>query len=283
MEYLFHYTNENNIDNILKKQTLLFNNIYLTNDPYENKIFDLFDYKEMNKNINITEKQKFYFQHYTNMKNRIIKTISFCIGDYNNKTINENNRPAYLYPRMWAQYGNNSKGICLVFDKKKLLNYIEKQLSFDFYIFANPIKYLDIFDLNHVNEIEKLIKNRNRIFKHPNPYKREMLVNNMIDNIDKYFFIKDEDWAGEHEFRILIINKAHNNEIGPKKIKLDMSKVLHCVVLGENFVYRNEEEEQINSEKKISIIRSICKNKKIGLNIIKRDIYRSRYKLEKIV
>ena len=254
MEYLFHYTNENNIDNILKKQTLLFNNIYLTNDPYENKIFDLFDYKEMNKNIIDNEKQRFYFQHYTNMKNRIIKTMSFCMGDYNNKTITEDNRPAYLYPRMWAQYGNNSKGICLVFDKKKLLNHIEKQLSFDF-----------------------------NIFKHPNPYKREMLVNNMIDNIDKYFFIKDKDWAGEHEFRILIINKAHNNEIGPKKIKLDMSKVLHCVVLGENFVYRNEEEEQINSEKKISIIRSICKNKKIGLNIIKRDIYRSRYKLEKIV
>jgi hypothetical protein len=283
MEYLFHYTKEKNIYSILHKETILFNNIYLTNDPYENKIFDMFDYKEISEHITDDNSYRYYFQHYTNMKNRIIKTISFCMGEYNNETINENNRPAYLYPRMWAQYGNNSKGVCFVFNKNMLINIIEKELSSDFYVFANPISYIDILNENHVNEIEKLIKNRNKIFKHPNQYKRKMLVRNIIDNIDKYFFIKDEDWEGEREFRILIINKSHNNDIKPKKIKIPMSEALHCVVLGENFTYRNEEEEQINFEKEIERIKLLCKNKKIGLSIIKRDIYRSKYILKKIL
>jgi hypothetical protein len=283
MEYLFHYTKENNIDNILNKQTLLFNNIFLTNDPYENKIFDMFDFKEINKDIDDNDSKRFYFQHYNNMKNRIIKTISFCMGENNNEAINENNRPAYLYPRMWAQYGNNSKGVCFVFKKDLLIKNIEKQLSPDFHIFANPINYLDIFDENHVKEIEKLIRNRNRIFKHPNQYKRNMLVKNIIENIDKYFFIKDKDWEGEHEFRILIINKPHNSDVFPKKIKLDMSEVLHRVILGENFIYRNEEEEQINPEIELKMITLLCHNKKVGLYSINRDIYRSKYTLKKIL
>jgi len=283
MEYLFHYTKENNIDNILDKQTLLFNNIFLTNDPYENKIFDMFDFKEINKDIDDNDSQRFYFQHYNNMKNRIIKTISFCMGENNNEAINENNRPAYLYPRMWAQYGNNSKGVCFIFKKDLLIKNIEKQLSSDFYIFSNPINYIDIFDENHAKEIEKLIRNRNRIFKHPNQHKRNMLVKNIIENIDKYFFIKDKDWEGEHEFRILIINKSHNSDVSPKKIKLDMSEVLHRVILGENFIYRNEEEEPINPEIKLKMITLLCQKKKVGLYSINRDIYRSKYILKKIL
>lgn len=350
MEYLFHYTKETHIDDILNKQTLLINNIDQTNDPYENKIFDTYNDNETHRiiiadhdnliidqigsidisddsdelyksytdsgfdysydlddvsfyekriysetlentiNERIIEKmngiddnnQQHYFQHYTNMKNRITKTISFSIGEYNKKAINENNRPGYLYPRMWAQYGNNSRGICLVFKKDKLINDMRKQLSSDFHIFANHIKYIDILSENRKREISDLIKHRNKIFKHPNKHKRDMLVNNMIKHIDKYFFTKDNDWKGEREFRILIINKTHNNDIKPKIIRLDMSKVLHCVVLGENFLYRNDDEEQIDTEKELDTIKYICRNKKIGLNIIKRDIYRSKYILEKI-
>jgi len=41
MEYLFHYTKPENAIKIIKDKTLLFNNINNTNDPYENKIFDM--------------------------------------------------------------------------------------------------------------------------------------------------------------------------------------------------------------------------------------------------
>lgn len=351
MEYLFHYTNEKNIDDILNKETLLINNIDQTNDPYENKMFDMYDKRENRVNeeshydslirdeigeINISseydelyelyaesdldysfdfdnssfyereiysnkienkinqlikkkmdhtdnDKQIYFFRHYTNMKNRITKTISFSIGEYNSKIINESNRPGYLYPRMWAQYGNKSRGICFVFNKDVLINEIYTQLSSDFYVFANPIKYVDILDENHANEISNLIKHRNRIFRHQNEYKGEMLIKNMLDNIGKYFFMKDKDWEGEREFRILIINKPHNKDINPKIIKLDMAKVLHCVVLGENFSYRNENEKQIDIKKELEYIKSCCHKKKIKLNIIKRDIYRSRYILDEIL
>jgi hypothetical protein len=217
------------------------------------------------------------------MKNRITKTLSFSIGEFNNNIINENNRPGYLYPRMWAQYGNKSKGVCFVLKKDILINNIKTKLSSDFEIFANLIKYIDILNENHAKNMSNLIRHRNKIFKHPNQYKRRMLIKNMIDNVDKYFFVKDKDWEGEHEFRILIINKQYNTDINPKIIELDMPRVLHCVVLGENFGYRNENEEQIDMEKELYSIKYNCQKMKIGLYILKRDKYRSKYILEKIV
>jgi hypothetical protein len=351
MEYLFHYTKEENIQHILVNQTLKFNNIDKTNDPYENKMFDTYDKREeygiseynnddddsvlnqlddtdilgekdslydafsngnnysdymdnnssyenyfyseeleeeINKKIkekideeDPNEDQALFFQRFANMKNRIIKTISFSFGEFNKK-ISENKRPGYFYPRMWAQYGNKSRGICLVFYKDKLIKEINKQLSSDFHIFANPINYIDILNEAHVKEMSELIKKRNRIFGHPNQDKRRMLVNNMIKNINKYFFTKDNDWKGEQEFRILIINKQFNNDIEPKIIKLNMSRLLHCVVLGENFFYRNENEEQIDNKKELNLIKNICKKMNISLYIIRRNIYRSKYILKLI-
>ena len=347
MEYLFHYTNEKKINDILVNQTLKINNIDKTNDPYENKMFDTYDKKEIFEipeyddesiqdqldDIDISdekdklyeaysnsnnlydldnnssyennfyskkleeerekkldeksneeeqgEAQARYFQEFTNFKNRITKTISFSMGEFND-TISENKRPGYFYPRMWAQYGNKSKGICLVFKKDELIQEINRQLTSDFHIFTKPINYIDILNEDHVKKMSELIKKRNIIFKHPSQKKEEMLVNNMKKNIDKYFFTKDNDWEGEKEFRILIINKPSNNDIKEKIIKINMSELLHCVVLGENFFYRNDEEEQINIEKEMNLIKYICKNLKINLYIIKRNIYRSKYFIELI-
>jgi len=348
MDYLFHYTNEKNIEFILKNQTLLFNNIDKTNDPYENKMFDTYDkneerefnknddnnlyidqltkkyisgekdrlykvysndddfsfdldnnsyyenclysekledkiYKNIEKNLDEMDNdhQAFYFKSFTNMKNRITKTISFSTGEFN-KSIGDNNRPGYFYPRMWAQYGNKSKGVCFVFKKNELLKTIKEKLSSDFDIFAKPIIYTDILDINHVDNMTNLIKQRNKIFRHPSQKKEAMLINNMIKNVDDYFFTKDKDWEGEHEFRILIINKPGNKDINHKIIKLNMSKVLHSVVLGENFIYRNENEEQINAEKELNSVKYLCKKMNIRLYFIIRNNYRSKYILNSI-
>jgi hypothetical protein len=282
MDYLFHYTKETHIDDILKNQTLLINNIYKTNDPYENKKFDMYESKELDhfkidnaepyydmyfrhnisyENIEYSEKYEedlskkikdeldeiewnlrdFYFKNFTNMKNRKTRTISFCNGVFVKK-IDENNRPGYFYPRMWSQYGNNSKGICIVFKKDQLVNIIKKQLSDEYEIFCGDIEYINILKSSHVQMISQLIKERNKkVFQNKMPEKWPLLLDDMKKNYHEYFFIKDEDWLGEREYRIVLVNKPKNKFIDPLVIKFDMRKILKCVVLGENYTYRNED------------------------------------------
>jgi hypothetical protein len=284
MQYLFHYTKSIILEKILKEQTLLFNTIDKTNDPYKNKKFDFYNKKEKFGYIEDDDDlQTFYFKNYTNMKNRIVKTISFSIGEFDKK-ITGNNRPGYIYPRMWSQYGDNSRGVCFVFDKDLLIKELQLKLKSDFEIFYDNIEYIDIFDNNHSQNISNLIKNRNKeIFTYnKDPNKRKLLVKDMQENIHQYFFVKDRDWEEEREFRILIINKINNNDTEPKLIKLNMSKILKYIILGENYGYRNEDEEQVDLKRMINIIYSNCKKKNINLFLIKRDLYRSKYILEKI-
>lgn len=285
-EYLFHYTKEYNILKILKEETLLVNNIDKTNDPYENKKLDFFDIKEI-RNVDdqddFTDERRFYFKNLNNMKNRIIKSISFSQGSYNEEVLNSTNRPGYLYPRMWAQYANNSQGACFVFKKKELIEEITSSLEFNFYVLNDSVEYVDVIEEAYVKQLTNLIKLRNKtIFGHGNNNKRKMIVNEIIKNYKTYYFTKDKDWEGEKEYRFLIINKLGNNKIDPELVKIDMSKVLHCIVLGENFLYRNDDDQPIYPSTEIGIIKSICMKKNIGLKVIKRDIYRSGYSLDNI-
>jgi hypothetical protein len=322
MNYLFHYTKETYIDDILKNQTLLANNIYRTNDPYENKKFDMYESKEvdhfkmdndetdMNFGHNISyedieyseeyedalsekiknkldeiewNRRDFYFRNFTNMKNRKTRTISFCNGTFM-KEIDENNRPGYFYPRMWAQYGNNSRGVCIVFKKNQLINSIKKQLSNEYEIFCGDIEYINILKKSHIQMISQLIKKRNKkVFGNKISEKWPLLLGDMKEHYHEYFFIKDEDWLGEHEYRIVLVNKQKNNSIDHLIIKFDMSKILECVVLGENYTYRNEDEEEIDTDKSIRYIKSLCKRYNIKLLKLNRDIYRSKYQVETLL
>ena len=43
-------------------------------------------------------------------------------------------RPSFYLPRMWAQYGENHKGVCFIFDKAKLIKKITKELNNHYFI-----------------------------------------------------------------------------------------------------------------------------------------------------
>ena len=169
-EYLFHYTKAESFESIIKTQELWFNNIYKTNDPYENKKFDFYS-KSEKKDItgeyikideDVDDAQVWFFQQLNRIKNRIVKTISFCCGIYNFNPLDENNRPGYFYPRMWAQYADNSKGVCLIFDKQKLLEELRRVLEKNYYVFDDKVKYTDIIDKEYSKHRKDLIVSRNK-------------------------------------------------------------------------------------------------------------------------
>ena len=49
----------------------------------------------------------------------------------------------YYRPRMWAQYAEQHQGVCLVFDKEKLLKCFEKSLSAKGDLYYGEVDYFD--------------------------------------------------------------------------------------------------------------------------------------------
>lgn len=280
-EYLFHYTRSENYRKILDNQTLLFNNIHKTNDPYENKKFDFFDITEIRKDEKSYETDdeiRWFFNQLNRIKNRIVRSLSLSKGVYNFNTLNEKNRPGYFLPRMWAQYGNNSKGVCFVFDKAKLLEQLKANLDDRYHFFDGSIEYRDITEETYSLSLEKIIKNRrNEVFGYKSANKQELMIKNIIKNIHDYYFVKDTDWKGENEYRVIIINKKGNKNTEAEIVKIEMDKVIECVIIGENFGIIEENDYYQIDQKQIDMIRSLCFKHNVSLKKNCRDIYRSKY------
>ena len=188
------------------------------------------------------------------------------------------NRPGYFLPRMWAQYGNNSKGVCFVFDKAKLLEQLKAKLDNRYYFFDGPIEYRDITEETYSLSLEKIIKNRrNEVFGHKSANKQELMIKNIIKNIHDYYFVKDTDWKGENEYRVIIINKKGNKNTEAEIVKIEMDEVIECVIIGENFGIIEENDYYQIDQKQIDMIRSLCIKHNVSLKKICRDIYRSKY------
>ncbi|MGP1458626.1 MAG: DUF2971 domain-containing protein [Treponema sp.] len=264
-EHLFHYTRSENYRKILDEQTLLFNNIHKTNDSYENKKFDFFDITEIRKDeksYETDDKKRWFFNQLNRIKNRIVRSLSLSKGIYNFNTLNEKNRPGYFLPRMWAQYGNNSKGVCFVFDKAKLLEQLKANLDDQYHFFDGSIEYRDITEETYSLSLEKIIKNRrNEVFRHINANKQEL----MIKNIHDYYFVKDTDWKEENEYRVIIINKKDNKNTEAEIVKIEMDKVIECVIIGENFGIIEDNDYYEIDQKQIDMIRSLCIKHSVSL------------------
>lgn len=215
------------------------------------------------------------------MKNRIVKTISFCCGDYNVNPLIDNNRPGDFYPRMWAQYADNSKGVCLVSDKHKLLKELKRVLEKNYFIFDREVIYKNIIDKEYSNYIKKLIVSRNKkYFKGTKFDDAKRIRENLRENIYDYYFTKDIDWSGEKEYRIILINQEKNPNTEVERCKFNLLDCLECCILGENYGLSMTDDEFEINDNAIQRIRCLCQEKQINLKILKRDIFRSSYFLE---
>ena len=222
---LYHYTNYSiAIENILNENTILFNRVNRTNDPLEFENFIhiaswsnekeksvMFDLLEIGKTCNDIVKNKF-------------KICCFCIDkdieDFNDYTSYTNK--GYCRSRMWSQYGNGHKGVCLIFNKDRLLEIIKNNFK---NVFAGEVHYknnlsylLDVTDIDY--DIDRKMKPFERVIKY----------------INEYLFHKFADYKSEQEFRIALHSDDNNDSI-----LIDFENSLEGIILGVRFpeVYKD--------------------------------------------
>jgi len=223
---LCHYTKrETALEKILFNKQIKLGRLGLTNDPKESKT-----------RSHVIPSGSGYKLH-TQFKNinTAVEKVSkdewkvFCLAK--SLPINlENTRenvyrglfaPGYSRPRMWAQYGENHSGVCLIFDGERLSKNIESLKDKNKIVIHGPVSY-DNYDKSISNHLDLSdIKNLGPLRAVRKYY---------YDNYEYFFLTKHPDWRDETEYRWLI------HDTGKKKDEfVSIEGALAAILVGIDF------------------------------------------------
>jgi hypothetical protein len=202
-KYIYHFTSaETAILYILPTLRLKISSFSNTNDPRENKTFNfgqIFDKLTDDHRFEVKNSFKDYLNKYCNI---------LCFSnDYKIESTWLN--LGYNHPRMWAQYADKHRGVCLVINRKVFIKENEKS-------FFDDVNYTYKFQFPSIDQDEYLKANSKEDF-----YK-DFLSKNYKD----FFFSKHLDWQSEHESRLVCLDKSNYCSIASS---------LHGIYLGESF------------------------------------------------
>lgn len=208
-DVIFHYTKAASaIDYILYQKELRFSHRKKSNDPIENKIFHLTNVstdglvaatKENNKKIedNSTRANNIY----NSLKKRAnsYHQICFCCNALKKSFFSNFLRQAeefgFTKPRMWEQYADNYKGVCIAFSKEKIL---EKNKGI--HLIEDNISYTTYSELKKKNKTINILKVTEEV------YEKQLEATQ-----DRELFLKHQDYSGENEYRINILKEIDDH------------------------------------------------------------------------
>jgi len=215
---IYHYCKlDTAIESILPLNELLLNNFNKTNDPREYKSF-LFAEKYWKKEHLLDSDMEIANQKISEILRSDCKFISFS-QDFKDFF-------GYEYARMWSYYGANHKGICLEIDKNEFIS--ENSGKIDPLLFRK-IQYKE-FKIN--KPYKTIFVDHTKLFKLGEAYLKNDFRKRYFKEL---FFIKDIEWASEHEFRLLFYSKKfHEKEYC--SIKKSLKKIFFGVDFNMNYL-----------------------------------------------
>lgn len=218
-QYLYHYTSfEVAVENILDTGKVRFSPFIKTNDPLENKSW-LLDWSAnlgvQNPNFEMITQRRELINEFLSEN---CKTLCFTkeFYDSNNQLVE-----GFEHPRMWAQYGNNHKGVSLVFDKDLMDKAIKTQLGENKKLFSGEVFYTEDF-----HNFTTLLGKFNINFSGMSEEDLISYVYNSIPEVKDIFMMKRRDWESESEFRYVIADKDKGF------LTFDFKDSLKYIVLG---------------------------------------------------
>lgn len=224
-EHVAHYTNLNRV----VKDILPFNEIRISsasklNDPYER------DYTWIDNEPSCSDKLALSSSNTLfNLKKIIynhIKLFSTTSYDEESKNCADLSLDIYARPRMWASYGDNHKGVCLIFNKAELSKEFNKKNFV--YCFENKVSYQSFLPISenpvvfNPNKIKNLLNNPKELY--------EAVNDNLL--LQTKYFEKHIDWKTEHEYRWLVFSEQ------TKDLNINFAKSLKGIVLGVDVDYK---------------------------------------------
>ena len=192
--FVAHYTSlDTAVRYILPAYKIRVSSVGILNDPYENTA----DWIQSEATLGFN----FDFQKSVSLskiKQKAINHIKvFSTTAFEEQSDNYDiTKHIYCRPRMWAQYGDNHKGVCLIFDKNEL----EKAFSLlnPIAIKSNKVDYPPFMESTDCNidpsKFRSILNDPHELY--------EALNHNYI--MEHRFFRKHSDWKNENEYRWLL-------------------------------------------------------------------------------
>jgi hypothetical protein len=206
--YVYHYTKpEKAIEYILKDRTLLLNSFLATNDPKESKNWQLMPWST-NPSPPAAFVDEAIPKEISYALKRTVHLTCFCTDAIGLSGVHLDDilLRGLARPRMWAQYAQDHKGFCLVFDKEKLLSRMRQQFSKNSFL-SGPVSY------KNRSFVQSLEPNAFRLeFDRLQEIGTEAYVReHMLTYFKELYFEKLEDWRDEMEWRVLMLDHDGGN------------------------------------------------------------------------
>ena len=90
-------------------------------------------------------------------------------------------KPGFDIPAMWGHYANKGNGVCIVFNKQKLIERIEEHR-----LYHSKITYSDNYNSSIIFDVN---------YDYRKPFNQKQMR--------RHFFIKTSDWSYEQEYRVI--------------------------------------------------------------------------------
>jgi hypothetical protein len=236
--YLHHYTKlDTALNCILNSKTLRLNICENVNDPKESNVMislhspSDFPEPESGKTLEMFVQANRYFK-------KGVKILCFSQDDPRFIGTNQNHFAfGYVKPRMWATYGDNHKGVCLVFDKEKLANQIRSELSEKGTLYEGAISYDYPLETPYGKVVYSATQSEALSISLPDMLSDfELTMKRQIESYyHTYFFCKHEDWKTENEYRWILQSESIEPEI------FSFGDSLLGIVVGRSFPEKEED------------------------------------------
>ena len=213
-KYVFHYTSLDTFTKkILRSDTLLLNRAEKSGDPLENRW--VFDEYGKGEEINRTMR----------------KNVRFCCFCKPYVQIEDEKIPGFALSRMWNQYGQSFKGVCLGFNRERLCKLVNEQYqgvsrvdNIEYVLSLNPEKRTHI--LKAIN-----LENRDVFFNEDGSIRQwnsGMIKELFHTDLFGLMCCKAKDFRDENEIRISVYS-----EIAEECFINGIKSALEMVILGD--------------------------------------------------
>ena len=207
--FLYHYTSiETALNHILADQTIQIGSFRGTNDPKESKNWEF--------SVAMGNMEASY-EETTEARNAIAALIKdkakvLCFSQDKNycdiEPLNHIYSRGFAKPRMWAQYGGNHTGVCLVFDWAIIAKAMTEQFSGNTTdVYWGAVRYVN-------RQLGEDVLRSGYTINYPQLKNlgREVYVRrHVFSHHERLFFEKAADWRDEDEYRWVLISDRPGN------------------------------------------------------------------------
>jgi hypothetical protein len=214
-KYVYHYTSADTaIQFILENKNLRLSSFRNTNDPREFKDWDFVLSTYNGSDLDTFDEKDISSQLSSRLKD-CTKLLCFSSDKYGleGNYIKDLFLRGFCKPRMWAQYANLHKGVCLVFEKNKIIEEAKRQFSNLGTVVYGCVDYSDNLALPTFGAVNK----KNDCFSVDvdslsmlgmEDFSRQ----HFYDYHNQLFFEKMTDWSNESEWRLVVYSKDNGDK-----------------------------------------------------------------------